>query len=434
MQTTEFGKLDRQVRQLLSRRQSELQSMLNTDSAVAVDRDNGTPLVNSSEDDARHEHVIGRTGTGKTTYLVQRTIRDSLLELPGWQFVIDPMGSLVQVLILFFASIFCPKHIRDRVRIIRPRNGEIVCPIDSLCHNGDLAEQWNGIQATVESMQSTTGQYNAAQTPRLTRILQNLFQSSVHAGISTAESVHLLLPSDYQQAILNRSPALLRAQWDAILNSKSGRSLELLDSTLNRMVPLHENPNLRRTFSSLRGGIDIENCRDQNQIVLVDLSTGSTFSLSDARIFGQLLVNKVLRDIRANPDPVRPVRATFDEFQEFATTPEMQMFLAIGRQLGIRFCLSHQSFSQLQHGDMDLTPMVFQCQKRVVFGLSSEDAEIMAREFATGNFDEYTVKQEIFHTQQRHVDDDIIPLLNGSRSTSRSKQRSRTSGYNSSSQ
>ncbi len=70
------------------------------------------------------------------------------------------------------------------------------------------------------------------------------------------------------------------------------------------------------------------------------------------------------------------------------------------RQLGIKLILGHQSFAQLKQGDFDLTTMIFQAQSRMIFGVQGEDADVLAHELATLNYDPKRIKDEIYSRRQ----------------------------------
>ena len=75
------------------------------------------------------------------------------------------------------------------------------------------------------------------------------------------------------------------------------------------------------------------------------------------------------------PPGVRyPTYVFLDAFQNFAG-PDIEQALAEVRQAGLKRILSHESFSQLQRGEFDLTSMLFQASSRMVSGWQSEDAD-----------------------------------------------------------
>ena len=86
------------------------------------------------------------------------------------------------------------------------------------------------------------------------------------------------------------------------------------------------------------------------------------------------------------------------------------------RQHGVKLILSNQTLSQLQRGDVDLRPLMFTAQNRMVFGLQGEDADILAHEFATIRYDPEWIKQEIHSTKQRQAGYRVVEFHNYSES------------------
>ena len=100
------------------------------------------------------------------------------------------------------------------------------------------------------------------------------------------------------------------------------------------------------------------------------------------------------------------------------------------RQLGLRLILSHQSFSQLKRGDYDLTTMIFQAQSRMIFGLQGEDADLLAHELASINFDPKRIKEENYVRRQRIAGHRIVELASWSESEGEAENWNDTYGKN----
>src|SRR5205807_6234474 len=124
----------------------------------------------------------------------------------------------------------------------------------------------------------------------------------------------------------------------------------------------------------------------------------------------------ILANARSLPVTERyPTYLFLDEFQNFVG-PDMESALPEVRQLDIRLILSHQSFSQLERGDYDLTSMIFQAQSRMIFGVQGEDADILAHELASLTFDPGRIKEENYVRRQRLAGHRIVELASWSES------------------
>ena len=105
-----------------------------------------------------------------------------------------------------------------------------------------------------------------------------------------------------------------------------------------------------------------------------------------------------------------PTFLCLDEFQRFVG-PDIEAAIPEVRQLGIKLLLSHQSLSQLKRGDYDLTSLIFQIQSRMMFGVQGEDADILAHELASLQFDPMRIKDEFYASRQRVVGHEITELM-----------------------
>jgi len=71
---------------------------------------------------------------------------------------------------------------------------------------------------------------------------------------------------------------------------------------------------------------------------------------------------------------------------------------------------SHQGMSQLVKGDIDLSEIIFQAQSRLIFGVQGRDADLLAEELASLNFDPYRMKAEIYSRRQWLTGHKIVEL------------------------
>ena len=70
------------------------------------------------------------------------------------------------------------------------------------------------------------------------------------------------------------------------------------------------------------------------------------------------------------------------------------------RQMGLRLVLAHQSFSQLEREDVDLTQMIWQARSRLMFANNAMDADTIADELAKLTFDNKKIKEILTSRKQ----------------------------------
>ena len=128
-------------------------------------------------------------------------------------------------------------------------------------------------------------------------------------------------------------------------------------------------------FGSTENRLDVHRFMREGKIVLINLAPGNRLSGQLANAIGALILNEVLATARSLPRGVRfPTYVVLDEFQNFVG-PDIESALPEVRQLGLRLFLSHQSFSQLERGNYDMTSMIFQ-RSHVSFSASKARTRI----------------------------------------------------------
>ncbi|MGE3410191.1 MAG: type IV secretory system conjugative DNA transfer family protein [Pirellulales bacterium] len=348
-----------------------------------------------------HFHLIGGTGKGKTTAI--HTMLHALLMNPVEKscfFIIDRLGNFSQELLLWMASRFCTPRIRDRLVFIQPSREDIVSTFNPLLFESSAHSYYRIERATDIILRAWESQ-NIEAMPRLARWTFNAFAAASQLGLTISDCSHFLLPgSEYHRPLLNILSPRLKAEWNEITTSRSQEAVRILDSSRNRLRPYFDSDILRRMFGSTQSRLDVLRMMREGRIVIVDLSPRNRLGGQLANTIGALLINEVIAQVRSLPRDVRyPTYMFLDEFQNFVG-PDMESALPELRNLGLRLILSHQSFSQLERGDYDMTRIIFQAQSRMIFGVQGEDADLLAHEVAAIQFDPKRIKEELFATRQ----------------------------------
>lgn len=362
-----------------------------------------------------HFHLIGGTGKGKTTAL--HTMLHPLLSDPlekACFIIIDRLGNFALELLLWLSSVFCPARVRERLVYIQPAREDVVSTFNPLLVESS-SQCYYRIERATEIILRAWESVNIEAMPRLARWIYNAFAAAAQLGLTIADCVHFLMPgSPYHAALLDLLPDRLAAEWSEITQSRGQEAIRILDSSRNRLRPYFDSDILRRMFGSIESRLDVLRLMREGRIVIVDLSPRNRLSPQLADTIGALLINEVLAVARSLPREVRyPTYLLLDEFQRFVG-PDIENALPEVRQLGLRLILSHQSFSQLERGDYDLSTMIWQAQSRLVFGVQGEDADLLAHEVASLTFDPRKVKEEIWSRRQLASGHRIVELHSSS--------------------
>ena len=374
-----------------------------------------------------HWHLIGGTGKGKTTAI--HTMLHGLLLDPTHEpcvVIVDRMGNLSYELLLWMASDYCTDEVRNRLVYIQPSREDAVIGFNPLLYD-TLAHGYYKVSRASEIVLKGWASQNLEEMPRLGRWLFNSFWAAAQLGLTIADCVHFLMPgSGFHRQLLDILPQSLQDEWNDIGKSTTEMS-RILDSSRNRLRPFFASPVLRQMFGMTENKLDMFRFMREGKIVILNLAPNNRLPEHVADAIGGLVINEVLTSARSLPMGVRyPTYLFLDEFQRFVG-PDVESAIPEMRQLGVKLILSHQSFSQLKRGDTDLTSLIFQAQSRMIFGVQGEDADILAHELASMQFDPKKIKDEWYSQRQRQVGHRIAEL--GSWSTSQADAENWNKAY-----
>ncbi len=359
-----------------------------------------------------HWHLIGGTGKGKTTAI--HTLLHQILLDPHQQpcvVLLDRMGNLSYELLLWMASRdFCTDEVRDRLVYIEPARENVAISFNPLLHDTPAHGYYKVGRACDVILRGWSSQ-NLEEMPRLARWLMNAFVAAARMNLTIVDCQHFLTPgSPHHRLLVQCLPPELQLEWEEIRLSRPGDVGRLLESTRNRLKPFFESPVLRQMFGSTTNRLDMARFMREGKIVLVNLAPYNRLPEQVGDAIGGLVINEVLATARSLPLGVRyPTYLFLDEFQNYVGR-DLESAIPEVRQLGVKLILSHQSLSQLERGDTDLTSMIFQCQSRMIFGLQGEDADILAHELASLQYDPKKVKDEQYVRRQRLIGHRIVEL------------------------
>jgi hypothetical protein len=354
---------------------------------------------------SRHLHLVGATGSGKTNFILQLLpVLMAEPANPNCIFVIDPMGNLSFDLLRWIAGPWCPDHVRDRLVYIEPARDEVVMPFNPLQTCSEDSRYYH-VARSVDLILRAWSAQNLAEQPRLMQWSYKAMTAMAAMKFPIAISRFLLHPgSDEHAALLDRLPDAIRHHWLEILKAKGGEAVRILESVRNRFDPFYEAPQTLRMFGTFQGRFDVERLIRERRIVIVNVAKLGKIPLRLGSTIGGLILNEVFETAsnmtaRYGRASVEPTYVLLDEFERFVG-PDIEDALPTVRQMGLRLILAHQSFSQLQQGDVDLSHMVWQARNRLMFANSFEDADIIANELAVQTFDAMKVKHELWTRRQ----------------------------------
>lgn len=320
----------------------------------------------------RHLYIVGATGTGKSTLLVNLIHAD--MQAGRGLTVFDVHGDLAE------AVIGLVPQARTNDVIVFDAASDQVVPFNPLaCPDPSRMDQvTSGVVSAFRKLFDSWG-------PRL----ENLLRYAVFATVEQNGTLLDLLGLLTDETIRDRMVARIR---DAVVRSfwinefacwNNQYRTEAVSSVTNKVMPFLTNRHLRAiTAGNPKASLDFRDVMDRGQILVINISRGR-LGQDNATLLGSLLLTSVEQAAlsRADlPEEERRDHALYlDEFQTLAT-PSTAIMLSESRKYRLALTLSHQLTRQL---DEDTWHAVQgNCGTLISFRVGSEDASRLAPAFS----------------------------------------------------
>lgn len=321
----------------------------------------------------KHMHVIGATGTGKSTLLQSCIVQD--IHLGNGIAVLDPHGDLVESILAFI-----PENRYKDVVLIDPSDGEFPVGFNILNAHSDAEKEIlaSDLVAVFKRLSTSFGD-------QMYSVLANAilaFLESTEGG-TLIDLRRFLIEKSFRDTFLKTvsDPSIVyywQKEYPLLKSSSIGPILTRLDSFLR--------PKLIRNMVAQKKSLDFEQFMDTKKIVLIKLSQG-LIGNENSYLLGTFFVSKIYQAAMARQAKSKDSRTNFfmyiDEFQNFIT-PSMSSILSGTRKYGLGCILAHQDMSQLQKYDTELANSVISnAGTRICFRVGDIDAKRFADGFQT---------------------------------------------------
>lgn len=335
-----------------------------------------SPVRLSIPDSRHHLHLLGATGTGKTTAMANLARQDIAADRGVG--VLDPKGDLVQALL---ARI--PHERMEDVVLISPRESSLTVGINPLevsaGEDRDLIAE-NALTIFKRIYERYWGQ-------RTDDVLKSALLTLVRQPGSTLAHLPLLLTdASFRERVVRdlHDPIGLGTFWSWYERLSDAQRGEAIGPVLNKLRDFLVRPRLRRLLCQPRSTVDLRKVVDSGQILLADLSVGR-WGETTAALIGSFLVAKLWQAVLARSAVPEERRRDFflfiDEFQNFlGIAGPFADALAQARSLRLSLTIANQHLGQLPR---DLREAISSnARSRAVFQCGQDDAAYLAREFA----------------------------------------------------
>jgi hypothetical protein len=343
--------------------------VLGVNSHQGIERD----ATVSGEQRNAHTHVVGSTGTGKSTFLLGQIAQD--IRNGIGVAVLDPHGDLIEAVLKNI-----PRHRLRDVVLIDPSDPEYSVGFNILRANSELEKE-----VLSSDLVSVFQRFSTSWGDQMTSVLANAilaFLESTEGG-TLADVKRFLLETDYRASVLKTvsDPSILyywTKEFPIIKHNSIGSILTRLDSFL-RPKPI-------RHMVSQKDGLNFADILNSQKILLVKLSQG-LIGESNSYLLGSLIVSKIHQTALGRQSMEMEERSQFilyaDEFHNFIC-PSISRILSGGRKYKLGLVLAHQSLEQISNSNSELaSSLVANAGIRVCFRLGENDAQKLEKGFAS---------------------------------------------------
>jgi hypothetical protein len=328
--------------------------------------------IGLSIDDARqHLHVIGPTGTGKSTLLANLALAD--ISVGRSVVLIEPKGDVVADVLARVPH----ERVADVV-VVDPAEPRLPIGLNPLAAHGRSPELVaDQVLAVFRGLSESWG-------PRLEVVMHAALLTLARRNDASLCALPALLTNPTVRGRLRAGTddVALDQFWGWFEALSPGEQQQVVAPVLTRLQPVLLRPAVRTMVGQLAPRFRVEDIFRKRRIVLVALRRG-VIGPEAAALLGSLFVAELWQAVLGRtaiaPERRHTVAVYADEFQDYVHLPtDMSDALAQARGLGVALSVGHQHLGQLPAGSLRAAVLA-NARSRVCFQLAGDDAQTMAR-------------------------------------------------------
>jgi hypothetical protein len=322
----------------------------------------------------RHMHVIGASGTGKSTLLLDLVLQD--INQGAGLAVLDPHGDLIDQII---GNV--PASRVDDVVVIDPADVDHPVAFNILSAHSELEKT-----LLSSDLVALFRRFSTSWGDQMTAVLGNAvlaFLESDRGGSLVDLRRFLVEPTFREEFLVSVSdPQVVyfwRHEFELLPGRPQGPILTRLDTFLRPKT-------IRAMVAQRQSRLDFASIMDEGKIALIKLSHGA-IGEENASVLGTLLVAKIHQLAMGRQHQATETRRPFflyiDEFHNFLT-PSLASMLSGARKYGLGLVLAHQELGQLLNADRDIAGAVLtNAATRICFRVGDDDAKRLQKGFSS---------------------------------------------------
>ncbi len=336
------------------------------------------PIYVGESDRQRHMYIIGRTGTGKSQFLLTLALQD-VLAGKGLAFI-DPHGDAAEELL----NLIPPNRAQD-VIYWDPADTDRPFGMNMLEYASE-DQKYFVVESIIGMLYKL---YDPNHTgiigPRLEHAARNVLLTVMSLpGGTLIEVVRTLQDPNYVKEILPYvTDPMVRRYWtDQIAQTTEFHKSETLDYFVSKFGKFVSVMMLRNIIGQSKPSFNIRQIMDQGKILIVNLSKGK-MGEDNSNFLGLILVPRILAAAMSRADMPEAQRKDFylyvDEFQNFATD-SFASILSEARKYRLNLIMANQFIGQI---DENIKNAIFGNIGTVMaYRVGVTDANFLQHEFA----------------------------------------------------